>query len=241
LRFVLEEHQIRAIVLDIEGTTTPLAFVHDVLFPYARTHLRASLDTLGSDVLREPVRRLQGEWLTDAAGDDRPREPRTNDELVTYVGWLMDRDRKSPGLKLLQGLIWQRGYQSGELVGFVFDDVAEALRRWHATRTAVAIYSSGSRLAQRLLFSHTPHGDLTPLISSFFDTEVGPKAEADSYRRIAHELRQPASALLFISDTTAELDAAARTGCQVLLCERPGNRPQPHGRVPAIASFDEIG
>jgi len=241
LRFI-QEHQIRAIVLDIEGTTTPLAFVHEVLFPYARTHLRGALVTLGDEALHEPLTRLKEEWSTEAApGDPAPGEPRTNDEVATYVEWLMDRDRKSPGLKLLQGLVWEQGYQSGELIGQVFDDVPLALRRWYAAKTEVAIYSSGSRLAQRLLFGHTRHGDLTPFISGFFDTEVGPKTAVDSYRRIAAELRQPASAILFNSDTTAELDAAAGAGCQVLLCQRPGNRPQPHRPFLTIAGLDEIG
>ena len=151
----------------------------------------------------------------------------------------MDQDRKSPGLKLLQGQIWDEGYRSGELKGEVFADVAPALRRWRDAGVAVAIYSSGSELAQRLLFGSTASGDLTPLLARFFDTTVGAKQAAESYRRIARELGIPPDRMLFISDVTTELDAAHSAGCQVLLCVRPGNRPQPNHAYPVIERFDE--
>jgi enolase-phosphatase E1 len=159
---------------------------------------------------------------------------------AAYVEYLMDRDRKSPGLKLLQGLIWKEGYQRGELKGEVFPDVPPALRRWRAGGAAVAIYSSASELGQRLLFANTAYGDLTPLLSGFFDTSVGAKREETSYRHIATELRLPPSQILFVSDVTAELDAAHAAGCDVRLCVRPGNHAQPAHGYRVIRDFDQL-
>ena len=152
----------------------------------------------------------------------------------------MDRDRKSPGLKLLQGRIWERGYRTGELAGKVFPDVAPALRRWRDAGVTVAIYSSGSELAQRLLFGSTGEGDLTKLLSRFFDTAVGPKVSPDSYRRIAGDLGERPDEVLFVSDVTAELDAADAAGCQARLCVRPGNHQQPPHHHAVVHSFDEL-
>jgi enolase-phosphatase E1 len=154
----------------------------------------------------------------------------------------MDRDRKSPGLKALQGHIWEDGYREGALTGDVFPDVPTAFRRWRDAGVRVSIYSSGSVLAQRLLFSSTPYGDLTPHIDRFFDTSVGAKVSADSYRRIAEALGLPASRQLFVSDVVAELDAARGAGYRVLLSVRPGNRPQQIAiPVDVVERFDEIG
>jgi enolase-phosphatase E1 len=230
---------IAAIVLDIEGTTTPLAFVQEGLFPFARRHLRAHLQEHRESLeVREVIRRLRGEWADDVA------PPPWSDELSSvagYVEWLMDRDRKSPGLKLLQGYIWERGYRSGALKGEVFPDVAPAIRAWRASGIGVAIYSSGSVLAQQLLFGHTPDGDLTPLVDRFFDTEVGAKTSPDSYRHIAAALQCPTHRLLFVSDAGKELDAARQAGCEVLLCMRPGNPEQsPPPGLDMIHGFDEI-
>jgi len=237
-----------AIVLDIEGTTTPIAFVHDALFPFARRHVREHLqEHRGGAEVREAIRRLREEWADDVARDAAP--PPWSDEpdagllsVAAYVEWLMDRDRKSPGLKLLQGYIWEDGYRSGALTGEVFPDVVPALRRWRASEIVVAIYSSGSVLAQQLLFGHTPTGDLTPLVDRFFDTEVGGKTSPDSYRRIAAALHCQTDRLLFVSDASKELDAARQAGCEVLLCARPGNPTQsaPPG-LRMIHGFDEIG
>ena len=242
-----------AIVLDIEGTTTPIAFVYEVLFPYARARLREYLQNPKNHAtLVEPLRRLSEELADDCSrdlpsqgADDKPSRPRdfVSDppSAAEYVEWLMDRDRKSPGLKLLQGLIWECGYRTGDLRGEVFDDVPRAWSRWRDAGIGVAIYSSGSELAQRLLFGHTAYGDLTPLFVRFFDTGVGPKVSPDSYRRIAHHLRCPTDRLLFVSDVTSELGAARAAECRTRLCVRPGNRPQPAHGFSAIESFDEIG
>jgi enolase-phosphatase E1 len=243
---------IGAVVLDIEGTTTPIAFVYNVLFPFARQRLRAYLlDPAHRDALREPLRRLREEWTADMndrsceGGDELPRvDARQGDydleSVAAYVTWLMDQDRKSPGLKLLQGQIWEEGYRRGELHGEVFADVAPALQRWRDAGVPVAIYSSGSELAQRLLFGSTASGDLTPLVARFFDTTVGAKQAAESYRRIALELGIPPNGMMFISDVTTELDAAHAAGYQVLLCVRPGNRLPPAHEYATIHSFADI-
>jgi enolase-phosphatase E1 len=241
----IDEPGVQAIVLDIEGTTTPIAFVHDVLFPFARAHLREHLQNpVNVGQLREPIRRLREEWSADVAdGEHPPGMAELASEagaFLPYVEWLMDRDRKSPGLKMLQGQIWEQGYRAGVLRGEVFSDVPPALRRWREAGLDLAIYSSGSELAQRLIFGHTVHGDLTPFISRFLDTAVGAKIAAESYRRVAADLARPAGRILFISDVTAELDAARAAGCRVLLCVRPGNRPQPDHPYTVIATFDEI-
>lgn len=242
----LERGAIDAIVLDIEGTTTPIAFVTEVLFPYARTHLRPHLaERRGSDELDEVVGLLRDEHAQDMARGETPPPWTDGSEaaLASYVEWLMDCDRKSTGLKLLQGHIWEGGYQSGQLEGRVFSDVVPALQRWRDAGIAVAIYSSGSEQGQRLLFAHTPLGDLTANFSGFFDTTVGAKVDADSYRRIAERLHTTPSRQLFVSDVTRELDAAAAAGCGTVLCVREGNAPLPQdaaARFAIVRSFDEI-
>ena len=236
-----------AVVLDIEGTTTPISFVYDVLFPYARTNLRGFLETHGpTGLLAEVDRQLREEHAADVARGDAP-PPLPADvssgnatDLEPYALWLMDRDRKSPGLKLLQGLIWQRGFSDGTLRGEVFPDVAPALQRWRDESIDVAIYSSGSVLAQRLIFGHTPDGDLTPRISQFFDATIGPKRSADSYRHIASELHRSPEELLFLSDVHAELSAARAAGFKALLCVRPGNAEPPREDETTIKTFDDI-
>jgi enolase-phosphatase E1 len=242
--FRLKDRGVRAILLDIEGTTTPLAFVYDVLFPFARAHMRDYLQAhADSDMVRDALDRLREEWRADAAArQDPPEWP--DDALmpaVAYLEWLMDRDLKSPALKLLQGYIWEGGYRSGVLKGLVFPDVRPAFERWRGVPVKIAIYSSGSMLAQRLLFGATPDGDLTPFISGFFDTSAGVKTSAASYRRIAGALSHSAAEVLFVSDVPAELDAARSAGCQVLLAERPGNRAATAKEAETIRSFDEIG
>ncbi|HUR19294.1 MAG TPA: acireductone synthase, partial [Vicinamibacterales bacterium] len=223
----LNERGVRAVVLDIEGTTTPMSFVHEVLFSYARTHLAGFLrDPAHADLLQQ----LGGQFASEHQAEPEavkapPWQQDTPDELLNsvtvYAGWLMDRDRKSPALKALQGHIWDVGYRAGQLRGAVFSDVPIALQRWHADGLIIAIYSSGSILAQRLIFSMTDEGDLTPFISHFFDTGVGPKRSADSYARIAAALKQEPAHILFISDVAEELDAARSAGWQVALAVRP--------------------
>jgi enolase-phosphatase E1 len=239
---------VKAVLLDIEGTTTPLAFVTQVLFPYARAHLRRHLDehadgeahaSLLSGLRQEQhVSQQQGEAPPQWA--DHPRHARIA-SAAAFVEWLMDRDRKSTPLKELQGLIWEEGYRRGALVGQVFPDVPPAFRRWHDQHLAVCIYSSGSVLAQRLLFRHSSAGDLTRLLHSFFDTNVGAKIDPESYRRIGDSLLLPVDDIMFLSDTARELDAARSAGMHARLVIRPGNLPLPQGHdAGAVRSFDEI-
>jgi enolase-phosphatase E1 len=239
---------VRAVLLDIEGTTTPIAFVRDVLFSYARSDVKNFLAArFGSAEIQDDIERLRGEHAADLErGLEPPALARGSREdeiasLAAYVRWLIERDRKTAGLKSLQGKIWERGYLEGTLKAPVFPDVVPALRRWRGAGLKIGIFSSGSVLAQKLLFSHTDAGDLTGLIDLYFDTSSGAKAEAASYRRIASAFMLPARELLFISDAVAELDAAGEAGVQTLLCARPGNAPQPsrEGRQ-IIRSFDDI-
>jgi enolase-phosphatase E1 len=243
--FRLHERGLEVVLLDIEGTTTPISFVYEVLFPYARADLphfvRAHLD---DPHLTVPLRRLHDDWLEDVRrGDSPPRWDEENPDrlaasMTAYALWLMDRDRKAPGLKALQGHIWARAYEDGIVRGEVFPDVPPAFERWHAEGILIAIYSSGSVLAQQMLFRTAPAGDLTRLIDGFFDTSVGPKISAESYRQIAAALRHPTSQILFVSDTPAELDAAREAGCAVLKCVRADETGEPEGVT--IHSFDEI-
>lgn len=146
--------------------------------------------------------------------------------VTAYLYWLMDIDRKSTPLKTLQGKLWQQGYQRGDLLSEVFADVPPALIKWSNQRKTIAIFSSGSVLAQKLLFAHTAAGDLTKFISAYFDTNLGAKREAESYRRIADDLQHAPQEIIFFSDVVAELDAAQAAGMQTALCARPGNPPQ---------------
>jgi 2,3-diketo-5-methylthio-1-phosphopentane phosphatase len=237
-----------AILLDIEGTTTPLAFVTDVLFPYARKHLRSHIEEhAGAAGYTELVAALRAEHASAHAGGDVvpgwPDEPQPARlaAVAGFVEWLMDRDRKSTPLKELQGRIWEEGFRRGELVGEVFPDVAPALERWRNDGVYVGIYSSGSALAQRLLFGHSSAGDLTGFLQGYFDTRMGPKVDSDSYRRIASAIGLPAGDVTFLSDVTRELDAARAAGMQVRLVVRPGNTPVPpdHGYM-VIRSFEEL-
>ncbi|HEX2270483.1 MAG TPA: acireductone synthase [Pyrinomonadaceae bacterium] len=227
-----------AILLDIEGTTTPIAFVHDVLFTYAREHVGEFLAQHASE-LEDDIAQLRKEH---AAETEEP-PPLTSEigSIAAYVNWLIDRDRKSTGLKSLQGKIWREGYEEGTLKSQVFDDVRPAFERWHDKGLRIAIFSSGSVLAQQLLFAHTEAGDLSTFISDYFDTTVGAKGDAESYRRIANNLNLKAEEILFISDVVKELEAAREAGMQTRLSIRPGNQPQNDpDRFPIIHTFDEV-
>ncbi len=199
----------RAILLDIEGTTTSIAFVAETLFPFARKYL-AEFVRANPEVVA-PI-------LAEVPGDDK---------VATLLGWI-DEDRKATPLKTLQGLIWEAGYASGELAGHVYPDTPDALRRWHAGGIAIHIYSSGSVAAQKLLFGHSVAGDLTRFLSGYFDTTTGPKREADSYARIAAALSLPPSAILFVSDIQPEVDAARAAGLTALLIDRDGTGGDVH-------------
>jgi enolase-phosphatase E1 len=233
---------VRGVLLDIEGTTTPIRFVYDVLFPFARAHAGTFLNMgANNPEIQDVVEALHREHGVDA-GRDPDVPPWTGPEAaLTYTHWLMDRDRKSTALKRLQGLIWKEGYREGTLRGEVFPDVAPALERWSRNGVDTRIFSSGSVLAQKLIFSTTPVGDLTRFLKGYFDTETGPKTEAPSYARIAKEFGLEPREIVFVSDVTRELDAAHAAGMQTALAVRPGNPPQAQGLHRVISSFDELG
>jgi enolase-phosphatase E1 len=233
------------VLLDIEGTTTPIAFVHEILFPFARQHAAGWLaDPHHATDAAVVVAELAAEYAADRArGEQVPAWPEAGGfaAATAYVRWLMDRDRKSHGLKRLQGLVWEQGYQAGTLRGQVYRDVPAALAGWRAAGVRAAIYSSGSELAQRRLFESTAYGNLAPFLAGFFDTTVGSKRETASYTRIARALGEAPSHVVFISDVTAELGAAKAAGYEVLLSVRHGNPPQPDAEsYEAIATLDGL-
>jgi len=198
---------------------------------------------VAEDELRGVVATLRVEWLEDAKARLEPPPWALADlpAAARYLEWLMDRDRKSPGLKELQGRIWEAGYRNGVLHGDVFDDVPPAFAAWRQAGIDIAIYSSGSVLAQQLLFETTRFGDLTKSIAAFFDTAAGPKASAESYKTIVNALGRQPPEVLFVSDIGAELAAARQVGCQTALSIRPGNAPQQvDAAIPIVHSFDEI-
>lgn len=229
----------QAILLDVEGTTTPIDFVHKTLFPYAKARMAGFVGEHFNDLAVE-IEQLGGECKLDA---DYGREFRADspNSVTDYLVYLIGKDRKSTPLKSIQGMIWQQGYESGELVSSVFEDVPAAMKRWSDEGKLIAIYSSGSVLAQMLIFKYSDQGDLTKFISNYFDTNTGGKREVESYRRIADELNLGSSDILFVSDVPAELDAAAAAGMQTALSVREGNKPL-EGSVEysVILSFDEI-
>ena len=217
----------RAILTDIEGTTSPIAFVHDVLFPYARARLAGFIDQRADDpAVIDILSQVHG------ANGGQPALP-------TLLAW-MDQDAKTGPLKALQGLIWEDGYRSGELVGRLYPDVAPALHRWRACGLSLHVYSSGSEAAQRNVFGHSEDGNLAGLFDGFFDTRVGPKREPASYARIASMCGAEPPAVLFLSDVEQELDAAASAGLSVCQLVRPADGTVASLRHPTAPDFATI-
>jgi len=227
------------ILTDIEGTTSSISFVKDVLFPYARRALPGFVAAHRDD---PDVR----SWLDVVATEHGAI---CDDAVIveTLQGWI-DADRKHTALKALQGMIWSAGYQDADFTAHIYPDAADALRRWHADGETLAVYSSGSVPAQKLFFGHSDAGDLTGLVSNWFDTEVGGKREADSYARIADALDAAPAEILFLSDVVEELDAARDAGMRTVLVDRLDDYPQPrdasaangHTRVTAFDQIDAI-
>ncbi|KAL2925978.1 putative bifunctional methylthioribulose-1-phosphate dehydratase/enolase-phosphatase E1 1 [Bienertia sinuspersici] len=240
------------IVLDIEGTTTPISFVTDVLFPYARgnvgRHLSSTYDTPET---QDDIKLLRAQVQEDLEAGVVGAVPVPSDDegkeeviaaLVSNVEAMIKADRKITALKQLQGHIWRTGFQNNELEGVVFDDVPEALERWHTSGIKVYIYSSGSRLAQRLIFGNTKYGDLRKYLSGFFDTAIGNKRETRSYAEISQSVGvDDPSQILFLTDVYQEATAAKAAGLEVIISVRPGNGPLPenHG-FKTVNSFSEI-
>jgi enolase-phosphatase E1 len=221
---------IKAILTDIEGTTSSLSFVKDVLFPYARERTAEFVRQHAQEaVVRkelEEVRRLSGKNLSD---------PEVIEQLIRWI----DEDKKITPLKSLQGMIWEDGYKKGAFKGHMYEDAVRNLKQWQQAGVRLYVFSSGSVQAQKLLFAHTEYGDLTPLFSGYFDTTIGNKREADSYRKIAEAIGAPPGDILFLSDIREELDAARAAGMQVTWLVRDGvlNPDATHRQV---RNFDEI-
>ncbi len=205
---------IGAIVTDIEGTTSAISFVKDVLFPFARKRLPAFVET------HAETTEVQ-HWLSETAKDAGLVSASRNELIEVLITWI-DQDRKATPLKALQGMIWKEGYESGAYQAHMYPEVAECLRHWHEQGIRLYVYSSGSVAAQKLFFGYSEAGDLRPLIDGWFDTETGPKREPDSYRKIADSIGLPPNEILFLSDVEAELDAAHEISMQtVLVCRAP--------------------
>jgi enolase-phosphatase E1 len=230
----------QAVLLDIEGTVTPISFVHEILFPYAREHVNNYLsEHLQQPEVQTDIRKLRDEQASDT--DELRQQPIDSIEtVVTYVNRLIDLDRKSPALKSLQGKIWKAGYEDGSLKSPVYSDVVEAFERWRDAVIKINIFSSGSVLAQRLLFAHTDAGDLTRYIDQYFDTSIGKKIDPQSYVAIAAKVSFDPTQILFVSDVVAELEAANAAGIQTRLCVRPGNPSQPPSEFQRITTFDSL-
>ncbi|GAB2514403.1 acireductone synthase [Lysobacter humi (ex Lee et al. 2017)] len=228
---------VRAILTDIEGTTSSISFVKDVLFPYARRALPGFVRERGGE---PEVRR----WL-DAVATEHGAVCSDDTIVEILQGWI-DQDRKHTALKALQGMIWDAGYRNADFTAHMYPDAAEALREWHAAGLPLYVYSSGSVPAQRLFFGHSSAGDLTSLFSGWFDTEIGGKREAASYRRIAEGVGQQPGDILFLSDIVEELDAAREAGLQTVLVDRLEDYPQPRrgdatGGHRRVERFADVG
>ncbi|WP_018954431.1 acireductone synthase [Thioalkalivibrio sulfidiphilus] len=220
----------KIILTDIEGTTSSLSFVKDVLFPYAREHLPEFVRGHRDD---PEVKRLLADARAYAGGE-------LDEEALIerMIGWI-DNDQKITPLKALQGLIWEDGYTRGDFQGHVYEDAVEHLRQWHQQGLRLAVYSSGSVHAQKLLFGHTAYGDLNPLFEAYFDTRIGGKRDTASYKAIAKELGVEPREVLFLSDLRAELDAAAEAGMKTTALDRAGSG-EDFGPHPVATDFSGI-
>jgi enolase-phosphatase E1 len=221
---------IKAIVTDIEGTTSSLSFVKEILFPYARANL--------ADYVRLHAEEPPIKLLLEATSKELGVALDTEQAITQLIQWL-DEDKKATPLKSLQGLIWEAGYKKGDFKGHVYQDAVDNLKNWKAKGLDLYIYSSGSVYAQKLLFEHTEYGDLTPLFSGYFDTHIGGKKERDSYLTIANQIGIPADQLLFLSDIKEELDAAKTAGFKTIGLTRDG-LPDSIGGHLQVSSFDFI-
>lgn len=216
-----------AVVVDIEGTTTAIAFVHKTLFPFARARLDAFLAATPHDAeVEQAIAAVQAEAPGASVAD-------------TLRAWI-DADRKAGPLKLIQGRIWRQGFEDGTLKGHVYPDVAPALRAWHAGGVRLAVYSSGSEEAQRLLFGHSVEGDLGRLFTDFLDTRIGPKRETASYIAIARRLALPREKILFLSDVVEELEAAEGAGLRVCQLVRPEDGTSPTALYRTAPDFTAV-
>jgi enolase-phosphatase E1 len=228
---------IRVILTDIEGTTSSISFVKDVLFPYARKHLPAFIVTHADDFAVQ-------HWLHEAA-KDAGFVSASQQEMIGLLQKWIDEDRKSTALKALQGMIWEEGYDNGAYQAHIYDDVPVALEKWREAGVHLFVYSSGSVQAQKLLFRHTTHGNLEHFFHGHFDTGMGHKRDPDSYRRIARQIQEAVGvrspdAILFLSDVVEELDAARMAGMGTTLLARPPAACPANSTHPCVENFDPI-
>ena len=223
---------VRAVLTDIEGTTSSIAFVRDVLFPYAHEHLPRFVENHRDDP--EVIRWLDA--TAREAGIDDPHSRRVTDTLLRWI----EEDRKATPLKALQGMVWKAGYEACDYRAHLYPEVPAALRAWKTRGLKLYVYSSGSVTAQKLFFGHTEAGDLAPLFDGWFDTEIGGKRERGSYLRIAASIGFAPPAIVFLSDIAAELDAAHGTGMQTIQLCRPPERCPESGTHPCVTDFDAI-
>ena len=239
---------IRAILLDIEGTTCPVDFVSQTLFPFAQKNLNAALMSRSSDAEIDALaHEAINEWLADSDPTSKTmlsgttQKPPSTKEVEDYLQHLIQSDRKSTALKELQGIIWKQGYLSGELISPLFSDVRKQLDTWKRMGFTLAVYSSGSIQAQKLLYAHTNEGDITDRFEHWFDTRTGPKLAHQSYTIIAKELGVQSNQVLFISDNPGECDAARQSGMNTAFCLRAGNPhqdPGDHAEVKQLSDID---
>ena len=223
---------VQAVVTDIEGTTSSISFVKEVLFPYAAAHMATFLrEHWDEPAVQEQIHALAADTGEDVA---------TADDADRILQQWIREDRKATPLKALQGMIWKAGYQSGAYTAHLYPDTAPALRRWHDAGLPLYVYSSGSIAAQKLFFGYSDAGDLTPLFSGYFDTTTGMKQEVESYRKIAAAISLPASEIVFLSDIEGELNAAREAGFQTVLLDRDGKAPAcSHRCVKSFAEKEE--
>ncbi|ARB45819.1 acireductone synthase [Alloalcanivorax xenomutans] len=215
---------IEVILTDIEGTTSSISFVKEVLFPYADREMEAFLRTHWE-------RPAVAECVAQARAESGQPLASPEQAAALFRGWIAE-DRKITSLKTLQGMIWQTGYENGDYQAHMYSDAVERLRQWQARGLKLYVYSSGSIAAQKLFFGHSVAGDLTPLFSGYYDTTSGGKKDADSYRGITADIGVAPERVLFLSDVEAELDAAREAGLNTTLLDREKVlRNSPHARA----------
>jgi enolase-phosphatase E1 len=235
--------EITHLLLDIEGTTCPVSFVAEVLFPYARARLSSYCEVHAQDPeLQDLLQAVDRAWASDTHPEAQALRlgQGLKTDVVPYLTWLIDHDVKLTPLKDLQGRIWEAGYSQGDIVAPLFHDVPAALQQWHQQQKVLAVYSSGSVAAQQLLYGHCQAGDLRGLFSHWFDTRSGLKQLPGSYATIAAAMGALPAQVLFISDSLAEITAAAEAGMAVLFSDREGNPGRDAGPFERISDYSQI-
>ena len=236
------------LLLDIEGTTCPVSFVSDVLFPFAKQELSHYIKQNWDKIPHnKSIQAAKKEWLDDRSTESIQikqqvikGEAEGIDELIQYLKHLISIDKKSTALKDLQGRIWEHGYKNGELKSQLFPETSECLREWREQGLTLSVYSSGSIQAQKLLYRHSPAGDLEKFFSHWFDTHTGPKKSAESYKTIAEQLHSSPNKIWFVSDNGAECDAARSAGMHTLFSLRDGNPDRDPRDHTVVQSLREV-